>query len=128
MSFIDDMLSTWEPLIEGVLGDEVTYTPSGGVAATVLGVFDRENVDALDTDGYAPRFEMANDAVASPAAGDLITFDGEYFVVRAVLENEPDENRITLILAETVVIASAFLLETGDALLLETGDKLLLEN
>lgn len=100
MSFIDDMLSTYDPIIDATLGDTVTYTPDGGSPASVVGIFDREYVDSLDATGWTPRFEMAVDAVTSPAAGDTLVFDGVTYTVRAVLLKEPDHNRTTLVLGK----------------------------
>jgi len=73
-------------------GVAASYTPSGGVAATVNGIFDNEfiEVDAGGGIGIAmqqPRFHCRTADVSSAAEGDAITISGTAYTVRIVQDD-----------------------------------------
>lgn len=70
-------------------GVAATYTPAGGSASTVNGVFDNDFVE-VDTGGsvtFAQQqatFMCRTADVSSAAEGDAITISGENYIVRIV--------------------------------------------
>ena len=70
-------------------GVAATYTPAGGVASTVNGIFDNDFVE-VDTGGsvtFAQQqatFTCRTADVSSAAEGDAITISGENYIVRIV--------------------------------------------
>lgn len=83
-------------------GTAATYTPSGGSAATVNGIFDNEfiEVDAGGGVGVAlnqPRFHCRTADVSSAAEGDAITISGVAYTVRIV---QDDGTGMTVLILE----------------------------
>lgn len=83
-------------------GTAATYTPSGGLAATVNGIFDNEfiEVDAGGGVGVAlnqPRFHCRTADVSSAAEGDTITIGGVAYTVRIV---QDDGTGMTVLILE----------------------------
>lgn len=83
-------------------GTAATYTPSGGSAATVNGIFDNEfiEVDAGGGVGVAlnqPRFHCRTADVSSAAEGDAITIGGVAHTVRIV---QDDGTGMTVLILE----------------------------
>lgn len=99
-NFFVDIMDGIDPTIDAVLGDTVTYTPSGGSPASVVGVFTKDYSERFESTGYQPLFEMDKDAVSSPAADDTLVYKTVTYVVRSVLHKKPDSNRITLVLGK----------------------------
>lgn len=70
-------------------GVAATYTPAGGAASTVNGIFDNDFVE-VDTGGsvtFAQQqatFMCLTADVSSAAEGDAITISGENYIVRIV--------------------------------------------
>lgn len=83
-------------------GVAATYTPAGGVASTVNGVFDNDFVE-VDTGGsvtFAQQqatFMCRTADVSSAAEGDAITISGENYIVRIV---QPDGTGMTNLILE----------------------------
>ena len=71
-------------------GTNATYTPTGGVAVTVRGIFD-EPYSAADLGGFAdfstlnPSFITKTAAVASADYGDAITINSVDYIIREVM-------------------------------------------
>ena len=69
-----------------------SYTSSGGSAADVKGIFDKEYLE-LDSGGTVafavnqPRFQCATSDVSNAAEGDAITISGTSYVVRVVQDD-----------------------------------------
>lgn len=83
-------------------GVAATYTPAGGSASTVNGVFDNDFVE-VDTGGsvtFAQQqatFMCRTADVSSAAEGDAITISGENYIVRIV---QPDGTGMTNLILE----------------------------
>jgi hypothetical protein len=79
-----------------------SYTPSGGVAANVNGIFDNEHVE-VDAGGSVtvslqqPLFTCQTSDVSSAAEGDAITISGTDYTVRDV---RPDGTGVTVLVLE----------------------------
>lgn len=73
-------------------GESVTYTPSGGSASTITGIFDKE-YQAVDTGGEVafaveqPRLAVRTSDVASAAEGDSVVISGVNYIVRVVMND-----------------------------------------
>ncbi len=73
-------------------GESVTYTPSGGSASTITGIFDRE-YQAVDTGGEVafaveqPRLAVKTSDVANAAEGDSVVISGVNYIVRVVMND-----------------------------------------
>lgn len=83
-------------------GVAATYTPSGGVAATVNGIFDNDfiEVDAGGGVGVAlqqPRFHCRTADVSTAAEGDAITINSVAHTVRIV---QDDGTGMTMLVLE----------------------------
>lgn len=83
-------------------GSAATYTPDGGVASTVNGIFDNDFIE-VDTGGgvgfamQQPRFLCRTADVASAAEGDAITISGISYTIRIV---QDDGTGITTLVLE----------------------------
>ena len=83
-------------------GVAATYTPAGGSASTVNGVFDNDFVE-VDTGGsvtFAQQqatFMCRTADVSSAAEGDAITISGENYIIRIV---QPDGTGMTNLILE----------------------------
>ena len=87
-------------LCNSVLGDDVTYTPSGGSAVSIKGVFNNEGVEVENTIILQPvvRIVLA-DLLADPGKGDTVTIEGTTY---RVMESRKDAyGGSTLILQES---------------------------
>jgi len=89
-------------LSTGDFGVAASYTPSGGVAATVNGIFDNEyfETDAGGEVAFAlqqPMFHCRTADVSSAAEGDAITISGTNYIVRNV---RPDGTGMTMLMLE----------------------------
>ncbi len=82
--FGDSFQESSKPLLMDQHGEPVTYTPAGGEAVAITGMVDREPdrtlFDGMGTEeARKAMVEISTDAdgVASPARGDVVTFDGK---------------------------------------------------
>ena len=78
-------------------GSAATYTPSGGSASTINGIFDKDYALAAIADGVGvgtndPRFICRTSDVSSAANGDAIVVNSVTYTVRNV---EDDGTGIT---------------------------------
>ena len=83
-------------------GSAATYTPSGGSASTINGIFDKDYALAAIGDGVGvgsndPRFICRTSDVSSAANGDAIVVGGVTYTVRNV---EDDGTGITTMVLE----------------------------
>jgi len=83
-------------------GVAASYTPAGGSATTVNGIFDNEyfETDAGGEVAFAlqqPMFHCRTADVASAAEGDAITISGTDYIVRNV---RPDGTGMTMLMLE----------------------------
>ena len=83
-------------------GVSATYTPSGGSAATVSGILDKDFALADLGGGVGitsndPRFICRTSDVASAAGGDTLVASGTTYTVRAV---EDDGTGVTTLVLE----------------------------
>ena len=73
-------------------GESVTYTPSGGSASTITGIFDKE-YQAVDTGGEVAfaveqaRLAVKTSDVANAAEGDSVVISGVNYIVRVVMND-----------------------------------------
>jgi len=80
-----------------------TYTPTGGSAATVNGIFDN-GYSEVDMGGQVavastdPQFTCATSDVSGAAEGDALTVSSVDYTVRRV---EPDGTGVTVLFLET---------------------------
>lgn len=83
-------------------GVAATYTPAGGVASTVNGIFDNEYI-AVEAGGEVavalqePRFHCRTADVASAAEGDAIVINAVNYTIRIV---QPDGTGMTMLVLE----------------------------
>jgi len=83
-------------------GTAATYTPSGGSAATVNGIFDNDFVE-VDTGGsvsFAQQqatFMCRTADVSAAAEGDSLVIGGETYIIRIV---QPDGTGMTNLILE----------------------------
>lgn len=73
-------------------GVTATYTPTGGEAVSISGIFDNDyqEVDAGGGVGFAvrqPRFHTPTANVASAAEGDSLVVNGTTYVIRVVMDD-----------------------------------------
>jgi len=85
-------------------GTAATYTPDGGSASTVNGIFDdpqasRNATDLLDITIPAPQFVCRTSDVASVAEGDALVVNSVSYTIRVVLT---DGTGVTTLLLEKV--------------------------
>lgn len=85
-------------------GTAATYTPVGGAASTVNGIFDnpqasRNATDLLDITIPAPQFVCRTSDVASVAEGDSLVVGGVSYIIRVTLT---DGTGVTTLLLEKV--------------------------
>ena len=85
-------------------GTAATYTPVGGAASTVNGIFDnpqasRNATDLLDITIPAPQFVCRTSDVASVAEGDSLVVGGVSYIIRVTLT---DGTGVTTLLLERV--------------------------
>jgi len=83
-------------------GTAATYTPTGGVAATVNGIFDNDFIE-VDTGGgvgvalQQPRFHCRTADVPSAAEGDALVVSGVNYTIRIV---QDDGTGMTMLVLE----------------------------
>lgn len=85
-------------------GSAATYTPVGGQAVTVNGIFDnpqasRNATDLLDITIPAPQFVCRTSDVANAAEGDSLVVNSVSYIVRVVLT---DGTGVSTLLLERV--------------------------
>lgn len=85
-------------------GTAATYTPVGGAASTVNGIFDnpqasRNATDLLDITIPAPQFVCRTSDVANVAEGDSLVVSGVSYIIRVTLT---DGTGVTTLLLEKV--------------------------
>lgn len=85
-------------------GTAATYTPVGGAASTVNGIFDdpqasRNATDMLDITIPAPQFVCRTSDVASVSEGDSLVVGGVSYIIRVTLT---DGTGVTTLLLEKV--------------------------
>lgn len=81
MPFTEDLAAFTDPSDFGVAG---LYTPSGGTASTVNGIFDAEYQADNGMEGSGPAFSCDAADVPSVAHGDALVIDDVDYVVRGV--------------------------------------------
>lgn len=73
-------------------GVSATYTPDGGVATTITGIFD-DAYEAIEVGGFvpvastAPAFHCKTSDVSAAAEGDALTVSGTDYIVRVVMND-----------------------------------------
>ena len=85
-------------------GSAATYTPSGGAASTVNGIFDREYfaADSGGTVDFAieqPRFVCRTADVSAAAEGDALVVNSTNYLIKVV---EADGTGVTTLVLEAV--------------------------
>jgi voltage-gated potassium channel Kch len=85
-------------------GTAATYTPVGGAAVTVNGIFDnpqasRNATDLLDVTIPAPQFVCRTSDVANVAEGDSLVVGGVSYIIRVTLT---DGTGVSTLLLERV--------------------------
>ena len=79
----------------------VTYTPQGGSASTITGIFDDEYqlIDAgeVGVSGTSPVFECPTASVPDAATGDTLIINA---VTYLVVEAQPDSTGVTVLILE----------------------------
>jgi len=86
----------------GDFGTAATYTPSGGVASTVNGIFDNDFIE-VDTGGgvgvalQQPRFHCRTADVSSASEGDALSVGGTSYTIRIV---QDDGTGMTMLVLE----------------------------
>lgn len=73
-------------------GTAATYTPTGGEATTVNGIFERDYAavnagGAIDFAITSPAFQCRTSDVSSAAEGDAIVIGGVNYTVRVVMDD-----------------------------------------
>lgn len=73
-------------------GSTATYTPAGGDAVTINGIFEKdyEEIDAGGTIGFAatsPTFQCNTTDVSSAAEGDTLVVGSDSYIIRVVMED-----------------------------------------
>lgn len=81
MAFTEDLSVFFNTDGPGVVS--ALFTPSGGSASTVNGIFDKNFVDPLGIDGNAPRFVCPEADVTSARGGTLVIASVTYLIVNA---------------------------------------------
>lgn len=72
------------------LGQDVTYTPSGGGSSTVRGIYLRPYQEVLELVGTSdPSFACMQADVAAIAEGDTFVISGTTFKVKGAPEPDP---------------------------------------
>lgn len=85
-------------------GEQVTYTPDGGSATTIIGIFDdpqasRNASEMLEVTIPSPRLVCRTADVPNAADGDELTARGVDYIVRVVLT---DGTGVTTLILEEV--------------------------
>ena len=83
-------------------GVAASYTPAGGVAATVNGIFDNDFIEADAGGGVTfalqqPRFHCRTADVSSAAEGDALVVGGVNYTIRVV---QDDGTGMTILVLE----------------------------
>lgn len=113
--------------------ETATYTPAGGAARGVAGIFDHvsevSDIGAyIEADGVSATFDVATAQVAGVAYGDTVTVRGYAYQVVGI---QPDgTGRTVLILglaAAQPSVATAYGYEVDGAMLYEDGSRMLPE-
>ena len=69
-----------------------TYTPAGGSASTISGIFD-DAFEAVETGGFipvassSPIFQCKTSAVSSAAEGDALIVNSTSYLIRVVMDD-----------------------------------------
>ena len=69
-----------------------TYTPSGGTATSISGIFD-DTFETVETGGFipvassSPMFQVKTSDVSSAAEGDALTVNSTSYVIRVVMDD-----------------------------------------
>ena len=78
-----------------------TYTPQGGSASTITGIFDEEyqliDAGSVGVSGSTPVFECASSSVPAAAPGDTLVVNAVTFLV---VEVQPDGTGVTVLILE----------------------------
>ena len=75
-----------------LLGDDITYQPSGGGAYPIKAVVEF-GVERIGGDGYTVEFNtevelLINDLPVRPKSGDSLIAEGDHFLVDAVINDD----------------------------------------
>lgn len=82
MPFTENLAAFMSPL---EFGTQASYTPAGGEAGMVNGIFDDAYAEALGAfEGSAPAFTLPRSDVPDVARGDLLTINGVDYKVTNV--------------------------------------------
>lgn len=97
MPFTEDFSVFTDPAMFGSVG---TYTPAGGVAVAVDGIFDAAYEEAADIEGSSPMFACATASVSGARHGDALAVAGISYVVRGVQPDGTGWTKLVLELAD----------------------------
>lgn len=96
MPFTEDFSVFTDPTM---FGSVATYTPAGGAAVAVNGIFDAEYEEAVGIEGSSPMFGCATASVNGARHGDSLVVAGVSYVVRGVQPDGTGWTRLILELA-----------------------------
>lgn len=96
MPFTEDFSVFADPTMFGSVG---MYTPVGGAAVAVNGIFDAAYEEAADIEGSSPVFGCATASVSGARHGDALVVAGVSYVVRGVQPDGTGWTRLILELA-----------------------------
>jgi len=91
MTFRSDFNDTLDPAIRDVLGEPAVWTPDGGSATPIVGIFEAEyfelSGDVAGVDSSAPAFIALGADVPLVAIGDALVFNTVSYIIVSV---QPD--------------------------------------
>jgi len=107
MSIMSDMLANGLGMLQTAVGETVSYTPSGSSAVSCTALVTRYRKQLEDrnhTRGvrHEASVIILTTSVASPAAGDTITFDGMTWGVDGVQSKPPGAHTCSAVRWESV--------------------------
>lgn len=102
MTFTDNFNLHLPAILGAVGGDEATYTPQGGSAKTVTGVFDNsyfayEGNQGVEINASQPRFYCQSSDVTGVQFGDALIVRGNSY---KVVDVQPDGQGLTMLALE----------------------------
>lgn len=98
MAFVEDFSEFYDTDDFAV---SATYTPQGGSASTITGIFDNEyqmiDAGSVGVSGATPVFECATASVSSAAPGDSLVIAAVTYLIVEVM---PDGTGVTALVLE----------------------------